>query len=304
VEINLLLVAMLRKAGFTADPVMLGTRNHGYTHPIYPMMDRFNYVICRLEEGGKSYYLDASDFRMGFGRVSYQLYNGHARVVNTEANAIMMNSDELKEEKYTSVFIVNDEKGNSIGSIKQTPGYVESTRIRSNVKDKGKDQYFDEIKKDLGADITLSNPRLDSLNSFDEPVGIAYDISLNMEKEDIIYFNPMLGEGLKENPFKSAQRFYPVEMPFTVDETFNLQMEVPTGYVIDELPKQSIVKFNENDDAVFEYRVSASGNIISLRSRLIIKKAYFLPEDYEVLREFFNLIVMKHNEQIVFKKKK
>jgi hypothetical protein len=29
-----------------------------------------------------------------------------------------------------------------------------------------------------------------------------------------------------------------------------------------------------------------------------------LPDEYEILREFFNLIVNKHNEQIVFKKKK
>ena len=36
----------------------------------------------------------------------------------------------------------------------------------------------------------------------------------------------------------------------------------------------------------------------------ILKSAYYLPEEYEMLREFFNLVVKKHNEQIVFKKKK
>jgi hypothetical protein len=30
----------------------------------------------------------------------------------------------------------------------------------------------------------------------------------------------------------------------------------------------------------------------------------FLPDEYETLREFFNLVVTKENEQIVFKKKK
>jgi hypothetical protein len=36
---------------------------------------------------------------------------------------------------------------------------------------------------------------------------------------------------------------------------------------------------------------------------LRITRAYFLPEEYEMLREFFNYVVKKHNEQIVFKKK-
>ena len=124
------------------------------------------------------------------------------------------------------------------------------------------------------------------------------------EKEDIIYMNPMFGEGYKENPFKSAERFYPVEMPYTMDETFNLQMEVPKGYVVDELPKSMMVKLNDQDEGLFEYRISQSGDNISFRSRIRLIRANFLPDEYEMLREFFNLVVKKQSEQIVFKKKK
>ncbi|HEX7903738.1 MAG TPA: DUF3858 domain-containing protein, partial [Chitinophagaceae bacterium] len=113
-----------------------------------------------------------------------------------------------------------------------------------------------------------------------------------------------LGEGYKDNPFKSAERFYPVEMPYKMDEVYSLQMEVPAGYEVDELPKQLVVKLNEEGEGVFEYRISRSGNNISLRSRITMKRSNFLPEEYEMLREFFNLVVKKHNEQIVLKKKK
>jgi len=37
---------------------------------------------------------------------------------------------------------------------------------------------------------------------------------------------------------------------------------------------------------------------------LVFKKANFLPEEYELLREFFSMVVKKQSEQIVFKKKK
>ena len=41
-----------------------------------------------------------------------------------------------------------------------------------------------------------------------------------------------------------------------------------------------------------------------LRSRIKLNKANYLPEDYEGLRSFFDYVVKKHSEQIVFKKKK
>jgi len=80
-------------------------------------------------------------------------------------------------------------------------------------------------------------------------------------------------------------------------------MEFSTGYVMDALPKSMILKLNEENEGVFEYRISMSGNSISFRSRIRIGRANFQPDEYEMLREFFNYVVKKHAEQIVFKKK-
>ena len=161
-----------------------------------------------------------------------------------------------------------------------------------------------DIKKAFGTEILVSKFELDSLDKYEEVLGIKYDFDFTGEKEDIIYLNPMFGEGYKENPFKSAERLYPVEMPYGFDETYTLQMDVPSGYEVDELPKSMVVKLNEENEGMFEYRISQSGSGISFRSRIRISRAYFMPEEYEMLREFFNLVVKKQAEQIVFKKKK
>ena len=62
--------------------------------------------------------------------------------------------------------------------------------------------------------------------------------------------------------------------------------------------------FDAAGKTFFEYLIQNSGGIISLRSRVKIDHTLYEPAEYEGLREFFNLIVKKHNEQIVFKKKK
>jgi transglutaminase-like putative cysteine protease len=302
-EINLLLIAMLRKAGLNADPVILSTRSHGYAYAEYPLMDRFNYVISKTTIDGQTYYLDASEPRMGFGKLGYQCYNGHARVINPDATALELDADSLLERKTTSVLLVSDTKGNLSGSVQQSPGYFESANLRDRIKEKGKDQLFIDIKKAFNADIEIRDAHIDSLDNYEDPVTIRYDFWLKQENEEIIYFNPMFGEGYKENPFKSSRRLYPVEMPYTIDETYLLQLQVPEGYMVDELPKQVLVKLNTNDDGMFEYLISEFNGTISLRSRLQIRRSYFQPDEYEKLREFFGLVVKKHNEQIVFKKK-
>jgi transglutaminase-like putative cysteine protease len=303
-EINLLLVAMLRKAGLSADPVLLSTKSHGYTFAIYPIMDRFNYVICRAVINNQVVYLDASRPRLGFGRLHWECYNGHARVVNEQATPLDFSADSLAERKLTSLMISHNEKGEMIGAMQQTPGYYESYSLRNRIKEKGVEELLKDIKKDFGVEVEISNHRVDSMDKPDDEIQLAYDVKLNLEKEDIIYLNPMFGEGYKENPFKSAERTYPVEMPYTFDETYVLRMDVPAGYEVDELPKSTRVNFDETGKSFFEYIISQSGGVISMRSRIKMNRSYYLPEEYEILREFFSLVVSKHNEQIVFKKKK
>lgn len=302
-DINLLLIAMLRKAGLKADPVILSTRSHGYTYELYPVMERFNYVVAMIKINERNYYLDASESRMGFGKLSSKCYNGHARIINEYATPVYLVSDSLLEFKMSSAIIVNDADGSMTGSMQQTPGYLESNSIRDVIKEKGESQLFGDIKKGFPGEVEIKKKSIDSLDKYDFPLKINYDFDLPKDNEDIIYFNPMLNEGLKENPFKSAERFYPVEMPYAMDEIFLLRMDVPAGYKVDELPKQMVVKLNEQGDGMFEYRISESNDVVSFRSRLQLKRANFLPEEYEMLREFFNLVVKKHAEQIVFKKK-
>jgi len=268
------------------------------------MTSSFNYVIVQYDNNGSLYYLDASDPQLGFNKLKASCYNGHARVVNEAADALNLSADSLREVKVTLIVISNNEKGKWVGQVNQTPGYYESYSIREKVKEKGKDAFFKQVQTDFGSDVTISEARIDSLTNYEKPVALHYAVEINADGQDILYVNPTFGEGQKKNPFNAAERFYPVEMPFTMDETFVMNMEVPKGYEIDELPKQMIAKLDEEGATFFEYRISHSNGFISFRTRVKIARAFFMPEEYQTLREFFNLIVSKHSEQIVFKKKK
>jgi len=302
-DVNLLLTAMLRNAGISADPVLLSTRDHGVTYALYPIISQYNYVICQVTVDGVNYDLDASNAGLGFGKLPVECYNSTARVINQEAKAINLIPDSLHENKFTMVFLLNGENGKWSGNLNQTLGDYESYTVRNKIKEQGVDGFLKEIKKAYNNELEIENPTFDSLTQYENPVKIHYDFNMKAD-EDIIYFNPMFAEGQKENPFKSAERLYPVEMPYVFDETFVLSLEVPKGYMVDELPKSIRVKLNEEGEGEFEYIIAESNGMVSLRSRLKFTRATFQPEEYAMLREFFNLVVKKHSEQIVFKKKK
>ncbi|MBS1576473.1 MAG: DUF3857 domain-containing protein [Bacteroidetes bacterium] len=306
-EINLLLTAMLKYADINASPVILSTKSHGYASAIYPLITRFNYVISKAVIDNKDYYFDASVPGLGFGKLMYYCYNGHARVIDENVTPLELSPDSLLERKVSSIFLANDDKGEIKGSIQQSLGYFESLQMRDNIKEKGKEAIIKDIQKGYqgyGEDTKLENAEFNSADKFEEPIVLKYDISIKPGGDDIIYFNPMFGENYKNNPFKSAVRYYPVEMPYRTDETLVLNMEVPKGYEVDELPKPIRMKLNEEGDGMFEYLVQQQDDRISLRMKLIIKRTYFMPDEYDLLREFFNQVVKKEGEQIVFKKKK
>jgi Domain of Unknown Function with PDB structure (DUF3857)/Domain of Unknown Function with PDB structure (DUF3858) len=300
-DINLVLVAMLKKVKLNADPVLISTRENGLAFEIYPIIDRFNYVIARVEINNNIYLLDASNKHMGFNFLPEQCYNGSGRIVSENPNVVPLSADSLKENKTTTIFMVNSEDGKKIeGSFASNLGYFESFNVRDNLSKVSQEEFFKKIKKGFTNDVKITNTALDSLNNEEEKIAVKYDFSFSFN-EDVVYFSPLFGEAYKTNPFTAAQRSYPVEMPYQTNETIIVNMEIPKGYKVDELPKSSRISFNENE-GMFEYLIQADTAAIQLRCRIILKKANFEPEDYETLRDFYAQIVKKQSEQIVFKK--
>lgn len=301
-DINLLLIAMLRNRGFNADPVLLSTRSHGKAMESYPIRGKFNYVICRVEVGGQYYLLDATEPDMGFGRLPLTCFNGSGRIVSDKPYLVQLSADSLKEKASTTVFLVNDEKGGITGTVNNSAGYFESARIRSKLKKQKEETFFSDMKRNFVADVEIENSGLEDIHEMEKPVSYHYDVKFPFNDESLVYFNPFVGTTLlKENPFKAADRSYPVEMPYCNEEVYILNMEIPKGYKVEEVPKSTRVKLND-DEGMFEYIIGVDAERIQFRSKLVLNKANYLPEDYQTLRDFFTYVVKKQSERIVFKK--
>ena len=304
-ELNLLLTAMLRKAGIRADPMILSTRENGLADPSYPLLAEYNYVICIVYLNEKLIKLDASEHYIGFGQLPVSCYNGWGHVINVEKPyPIYFTTDSNRENSMTTVIIINDEHSKLSGAYKKVNGNIESQEIREEIGTGSLKEYSKKVISANESNLAIDSVQLDSLTHFNYPLGVRYDFVVKQSSgADIVYFNPLLGEGYKSNPFKSMNRHYPVEIPYLIDETYILNMEIPTGYQVDEIPKSARVAYN-NNEGMFEYLIQKGENAIQMRVKLKLNKTLFPTDEYGTLRDFFAFVVEKENEQIVFKKTK
>jgi hypothetical protein len=300
-DINLLLTLMLKQAGLNAFPVLLSTRANGVASADYPLVHQYNYVITKLELDNKSYYLDASSPHLGFAKLPSYCYNGPGALIDIISGLERLYPDSLSEDKTTNIILFND-KNKWKGQLTSNLGYYESIGIKEDITEKGKEWYHKKIVDSYTGEYTAENVNFKSLDENEKPLLVEYAINIDRgENANIVYFNPMIKEGLKENYFKALERTYPIEFPFKMNEMYNINIEIPEGYTVDEMPKSTRVLLNDKEGS-FEYIMTKSGNYISLRSQIKINKTFFSSEDYESIKGFFDFVVKKHAEQIVFKK--
>jgi hypothetical protein len=300
-DINLLLTACLLHESFDVHPVLISTRDHGFPKETISRLNQFNYVIAKLNLDSATYLLDASVPRLGFGNLPEDCYNGNGRLVDKMPYLIPVSADSLLESKFTLLSLINGGKEGLKGSMTTNLGTFESLKLRNELSKKKTEEYTKELQKNFSSDITVSNIIIDSLKNYEDPIGIKMDLNMKFS-EDIVYFSPLLNGAWKNNPFISAERKYPVEMPYKINEMVTLYMEIPEGYKVDELPKSTRVKLND-DEGMFQYLTATNDGVVQVQVKLVLNKANFQPQDYATLRDFFTYVVEKESEQIVFKKK-
>lgn len=300
-EINLLLIALLRSQNLHADPIILATRDNGLTNPDYPVMSNFNYVIVRLNVDNEIHLLDASDPFMIFGKIPSSCYNGNARVIAKTNFKIYLSPDSIRESQSVIVTIKNNTSGNLVMDWAKNCGFYESSEIRSQLKGKNAEGYVKESNNMVTTKFKMDSFKISNAQMDDDNVNIRYSMEISVNGEDHVYFTPMMNVDLKENPLRSAERNYPIELPFLSDHIYVLNMEIPNGYEVEEMPKSIRMRL-DGSDAVYDYLIEKTGNTIQLKSMLIFNRTTFDPEDYNTLRDFYGGVIKKENEVIVFKK--
>ncbi len=303
-DINLALIAALKHAGYKVSPVVLSTRDNGMLPLTSPSRDKLNYVIAAVEIGDKMHFLDATDNDYPMTLLPRRCFNGEVILMGDDK----IKSFELKSVKKSKSVIQNtltlSDDGIFEGMMKKVKSGYSAIDFRKEFRKADDENTFVEEMQNDQEGLTIESHTIENIDDIYKNIKEEYQVTYEGKAEmtgDLIYLNPMMNSGMDENPFKLEERQYPVDYAIPIDNIYMLKFTIPEGYTIESVPENAVIALPEKATQ-FTYDVKETGGIITVSSRFKVNKTLFLSNEYEALKEFYNIVIKKHSEQIVLKK--
>lgn len=302
-DLNLMVAAMLEQQKINFVPILVSTRSHGKMYPFYPIISQFNHVVLRAELDGEQVYIDAAaDQYLPLGMLRPEAVNK----IGWEVKPGSSNWIVIEPEEAVDVMIADldlEETGKITGNIQWIQKGYSALRDRKLQRDKPEGEYLRERLSARFTDPEISNVAFKNIQAVNEELRSEFECSLDAAQiaGDLLYFAPIIHSDFLENRLKLEQRTYPIEMNYPIQEQSIVTINLPAGYVVEELPEDATVML-PNTGGKFQYMLSAKDNSIKLISKVILKQLYFEPQEYAFIKEFYDLIAEKLGEQIVLKK--
>ena len=301
-EINLMLTAMLRYAGLNANPVLMSTRSNGIS--FFPNRTAFNYVIAAVENGDDMVLLDASDTFSEPDVLPFRALNWLGRLIRkdgTSAAVDLMPKKPSLEHKSLN-YSIND-KGEVSGKLRSQKTTHNAMIFRDEIKGFKEDVYLEKLENSNNK-IEINEYSLQNEKEINLPVIETYSFVGNNLSESIggkIYINPLLFLTRKQNPFKQENREYPVDYGFPFQDKYAVNIQIPDGYQVENLPQPMTLTMNGNV-GVFRYLTKLVGNTVQVSVSNQINSSTVLSEDYAALKSYYQKMIEKQNEKIIITK--
>lgn len=296
-EINLVLVALLREAGLTANPVLSATKS--YKVPIYPTLEGFNHILAAVEINNKRILLDATEKYAKPNQLAQNIRNWEGRLIRTDGTSEKIDLFATKHVQEQTMIIANltDQ-----GSIK---GQMRERMIGENeieFRKKYKTLAPQEQKKEVLRKHNIENiSDLELHTSFEKNPEMSFSFESDELAEEIagkLYVSPLLFLTKTQNPFKNETRETPIDFNYPTIDRKMITINVPENYSLQSQPEPVKLVMNGN---LGEYtlNISQQGTAIQIASILQINRTLFPPSDYEIIRSFYSQMIEKQMEKIV-----
>lgn len=304
-DINSLLYGLLKKLKIEVYPVAISTRENGILSQYSASMFKFNYLLVLAKIGDKSYLLDATEQYNPYYLLPFRCLNSQGRIIDVEKNGWVDLEADYKDKEVVIYDLKLDESLSLKGFLSSDMYDYSAFNFRKAYrKFNSREEFLDSYKTNKPG-LIINDYAVMNLDSIYLPVSEKFDITANsqvIESGDELIIIPLLYHQMKENPFKSETRKYPVDYGYKKESTIVSKILIPDNYMVKELPQTSEIKLPDNS-ASFRYESKISGNQIIITSSFNIDKTVFYYNEYSNLRGLYNQMIRKQSEPVILKKK-
>ena len=290
-DLNMMLINMLGDVGVKACPVLMSTRRHGRIPKTYPTLNKMNTFIVGILDGTSWIYLDASSADGYLNVLPANLYVEQARIIEKGTPGQWVNLQKIGEAKS-----VHNIKATltADGLMKGEQSTIYSGNAAANERKAfrtASDSTSFIAAKAQQTGISISQCKIEGHRSFLPSVTEVINFTKQGDvTDDHIYINPFTELPITSNPFTEKERLLPVEFPCR--NTFNayVQLTLPEGWQLEEMPK------SVNDGI-------ADDNTITINFQFRLGNVYYDHQQYDMLRQLFDLFASRGKDMLVIKKR-
>ena len=300
-DINALTASALNTLGYTAEPVMIRRRTSGMLIDHHISLRSFDTFILRVTApGGQGpWYLDAARDE-GYLNVLNPLFLVEkARVIPFNGSGEWLDLTNLTRSHVSELVKMRMEPdGTLTGSAQIVANQEDSYLVKAHYNSfDTEDAFLEDIESDEHIEITAFEIK--------KEYGPTAEISYSFEKENeagsLLYIQPVLSSFHSSSDFRKEERKLPVDFPYPESITYSFSLEIPEGYVVEELPEKVGLTFPSLEGRI-QFATQQVGNIVSVLYRASLGKMLVLPEEYADLRLFWETAIGVEKSTIVLKK--
>ncbi|GAB4407502.1 MAG: hypothetical protein OHK0039_10040 [Bacteroidia bacterium] len=307
--LNLLLLYLLREAGFTAYPVLISTQDHGMVQVVVPDLEQFNHLILAVLVEGVETLVDVAGEvddpgvlpRNDLNELGFLLDDKGGRWVQLRSHNPIV--------RYAYSRFDLDEQGMLRGEVSVSNRAYGAVIERNELAQYEDDpSYVGYVRDRVLPGMTsgeISGATVETGTIEPEELIVSCDLTTGDFVEvvgDVIIINPMMAQAMSRNPFPQKERSTPVDLTHPLREAHMLGLRIPEAFQVEQLPLPIRVVL-PNNAGTFTYNVLQMDNILHFTSTLYLNKTVFLPGEYEGIRTFFDYVVNKHQEDLVLKRR-
>jgi hypothetical protein len=302
-EINMLLVAMLRHAGLNAHPVLISTRDHGRVMPSYPFVHQFNGLVAAVRTEGDWMLLDATDPLRPAGLLPELALNGKGWLVRRK-NPVWIPLPSRRASRDVIVTGQISAAGTLSGTVRVTDTGYRALQSRRILSDQGADHFMHNGLFHGFDDAILESVVVSARDRVTLPLETTAAFILPYYAQrtgDLLYLRPVAVDRTDQNPLRSAERAFPVDVGHPRRWTYTLSLQLPEGYVLKEQPDDSGFRLPRRAGAL-SHDVRAEDDRLKVSIAFELNRSRYPVKDYRSLRTLYSRLTSVHVQQIVLER--
>jgi len=303
---TILLVTMLKEAGFLAYPVLIPTKGTYNLNPDFPSM-LFNHVITAVSLNKEFIFLDPTAETCGFGDLPSSDQGRQVLIIKEDTYEIRTTPLYPAEHNFIKqslkIKVNSDETINAkrkiftFGVYDQTQRYWLLYTPPELIADTLKER-IQEVS--IGA--KLKNYIIKNLDDLNQPVVLEYDFDgpEYFTSAGILRIMPQLA-ALDTSLVAKECRKYPLDFNLLDCKEIELEIMFPKEFRIKYLPKDIT---EDSHWLKFEVKYIQKDNLIIFKQKTQLKKTFIDQENYPDFKNFLETLAKKVKQRIILEKKR